>query len=980
MQRCYALIRRCLLALSLLVASPCWVTSAFADDVADEADLDFTLGAERYQAADYPRALAYFLASNRLARNRNVLFNIARCYEQLKQFPEAHRYYSRALDGETEASALSRISEAIARIAPHIAVLEITTEPPGARLFLDRKDLGERGAAPQKIALPPAKYRVIAELDGFEDAKSEPVEVVVGAERSVKLTLKRIVGTIRVTGPVGGAVRLDAENTAVVCRAPCDLSAAPGQHTVILTSVGYRTLRIPVAIQANRTSLLKPELVPETGSLVVNSDERDATIEVDGKTEGFTPALLTVPVGVHHVRVSLQGFLPVERDVSIQSTGQAHLDVVLVSRDSVEAASRFSESVDDAPASVSLVSPQELRAMHYPTLVEALRGVRGIYTSDDRGYQALGFRGFERPGAYGNRVLITLDGAPLNDDWLWSSYVGYDLRTDLEDIDHIEVVRGPGSVVYGTSAFSGVVNLVTRWKDVPNSVETGMAASADGTARARARITRHFGKDAGIWTSIAGGKSQGRDFFFPEYATDGPPEVAGNSRNSDGARFGTLTGRAWWKSLTLAWSLQHHDKQLPTGQFETLLGDSRTHQADTRGLLEARFEPKLGSAVTSLTRIHGNVYAYRGEFARAPNDGGLEWNNYDSVWVGAEQRFVITPTPAFSASIGGEAQDHPHAHQSGGTEVDGLGQDDVRHFVIGAVYGNIDVRPSDRVKLSAGGRLDYYSNFGSSVNPRFAVILRPYAGGNLKIMASKAFKAPSVYELSNVAVGQLTNLDLRPENAYSAEIELSQRVSRAVVLTAAVFTNYVTDLISLEDQAPDANGITSTRFENATTPVGTLGGELEARRDWKEGWMVSGSYSYQRSNYLASASLHDLLTLKRSADYREVPNAPTHLASLRGAVPLLSRALTLMSRLSLEGGRYDTNDRVDAAAPQTHTGAALLWDFVFSGKEKRFGLDYAVGVYNAFDSRASHPVSTEFRQRSIPIAGRSLIASAALTF
>jgi len=55
--------------------------------------------------------------------------------------------------------------------------------------------------------------------------------------------------------------------------------------------------------------------------------------------------------------------------------------------------------------------------MRYPTLAEAFRGVRGVYLSDDRGYQALGFRGFGRPGSYGNRVLITLDGMPLNGDW-----------------------------------------------------------------------------------------------------------------------------------------------------------------------------------------------------------------------------------------------------------------------------------------------------------------------------------------------------------------------------------------------------------------------------------------------------------------------------------------------------------------------------------------------------------------------------------
>jgi outer membrane cobalamin receptor len=656
------------------------------------------------------------------------------------------------------------------------------------------------------------------------------------------------------------------------------------------------------------------------------------------------------------------------------------LKVELQSSDAVEAASRVSESVEDAPASVSLIGAQELRAMRYPTLAEALRGTRGTYISDDRGYAAIGFRGFSRPGAYGNRVLVTLDGMPLNDDWLWSSYVGYDLRTDLQDIERIEVVRGPGSVVYGTSAFSGVVNLVTRSKSVPTGREIGLSAAGDGTARARARITQHFGANAGVWSSIAGGRSTGRDFFFKEYVADGPPEVAGNARGVDGAHFATLTGRAWWHDLTVAWSLHRHEKQLPTGQFRTLLADDRTRQIDTRGFVEARFEPKLASTLTSLTRVHGNVYTYRGYFARAAADSGLEYNRYDSFWTGAEQRFVWAPTAVLSASLGGEAQAHPRAHQVGGTELDGEYLNDTRHFTLGAVYGNLDLKPIAGLKLSAGGRLDYYSTFGSSFNPRVAVIVKPYAGGNIKLLFGKAFKAPSTYELSYNAVGQATSQNLRPENAYSGELEVSQRLARNVVLTSAVFANYVTDLISLNEEPLAANGSRVIQFKNAPTPVGSLGCELEVRRDWQDGFMVAGSYSLQRSMYLASSNVGDLLSLKRAAGYREVPNAPVHLFSVRGAAPILSRALTAMGRLSYEGGRYDTNDTLASNAPQGRSDGSLLWDFVFTGFERRLGLDYSVGVYNAFDSRAGVPVSTEFRQRTIPIAGRSLLASTSLTF
>jgi outer membrane receptor protein involved in Fe transport len=691
----------------------------------------------------------------------------------------------------------------------------------------------------------------------------------VGSAEKVLLRLTRIVGTIHVPGPAGAAVRLDADNSPKICDAPCDVQAPPGQHTVILNKVGYRVLRLPVSVEAKKVSGIQPDLVAETGSLVVNADEQDAAIEIDDVTLGFTPAILNVPVGSHRVRVTLRGFKPIERDVVIEASKQLRLDVRLVSSDSVEAASRISESVEDAPASVSLISSQELRAMHYPTLAEALRGTRGVYLSDDRGYEALGFRGFGRPGAYGNRVLITLDGVPLNDDWVWSSYVGYDLRTDLEDIDRIEVVRGPGSVVYGTSAFSGVVNLITRGKEVPTGRELGVAASGDGVARARARITQHFGGNAGVWASIGVGRSEGRDFFFPEYVADGPPEVAGHARGLDRAKFGNLSGRVWWRDLSLSWSANTHQKHLPTGEFETVFGDDRTRQVDTRGVVEARFEPKLGPSLTSLTRLHGNVYSYRGYFAYDIVDGGLQSDKYDSYWGGAEQRFVYAPSPIFSASLGGEAQAHPSARQRGSNEVDGEYLHDTEEFTLGAVYGSLDVRPMSALKLSAGGRLDYYSTFGTSFNPRFSVIARPYAAGNLKLIAGKAFKAPSIYELSYTSVDQVSNPDLKPENIYSAEIEFSHRLSPTVQVTTSVFANYITNLISLDAGPPAADGSDTIQFQNANTPVGTVGAEAEVRRDWKEGWMVAASYSFQHSTYLARAAR--VGRLPRSAERADSP-------------------------------------------------------------------------------------------------------------
>jgi biotin carboxyl carrier protein len=106
-------------ALALVLAA----SSARANDTADEADLQFELGNTAYRDRNFLAALEHFLASNRLVPNRNVVYNVARAYEQLSRYADAHRYYTQALEGETDASARDGIRQALARIAPSVAGL-----------------------------------------------------------------------------------------------------------------------------------------------------------------------------------------------------------------------------------------------------------------------------------------------------------------------------------------------------------------------------------------------------------------------------------------------------------------------------------------------------------------------------------------------------------------------------------------------------------------------------------------------------------------------------------------------------------------------------------------------------------------------------------------------------------------------------------------------------------------------------------------
>ena len=159
----------------------------------------------------------------------------------------------------------------------------------------------------------------------------------------------------------------------------------------------------------------------------------------------------------------------------------------------------------------------------------------------------------------------------------------------------------------------------------------------------------------------------------------------------------------------------------------------------------------------------------------------------------------------------------------------------------------------------------------------------------------------------------------------------------------------------------------------------TVGGEVEVRRDFRQGWMLAAQYSAQHSRYLNGSSPSDLFG-SSNPDFRHVPNAPEHLAAVRGSVPVISHALVASTRIAIEGPRFDRHDQASDPEAQGKTDGAVIWDLVFSGQEPKWGLRYAVGVYNAFDWRYTAPLSAEFRQTALVQNGRTFMASVNVAF
>ena len=137
----------------------------------------------------------------------------------------------------------------------------------------------------------------------------------------------------------------------------------------------------------------------------------------------------------------------------------------------------------------------------------------GSNASYDRNYSFVGTRGVLRNGDYNSRLLLTVDGHRLNDAIFGGVLLGPEFPIDLNDIDRVEVIRGPGSSLYGSSALLGVINVITKRSDT-NGVEVSTIAGG------RASVGASIGP-ATVYTSITAQHSGGApDLYFPEFAAD----------------------------------------------------------------------------------------------------------------------------------------------------------------------------------------------------------------------------------------------------------------------------------------------------------------------------------------------------------------------------------------------------------------------------------------------------------------------------
>lgn len=623
-------------------------------------------------------------------------------------------------------------------------------------------------------------------------------------------------------------------------------------------------------------------------------------------------------------------------------------DLMEIEVSTVYAASRYRQKVTEAPSSVSIVTSDDIKKYGYRTLADILKSVRGFYVTYDRNYSYLGSRGFSRPGDYNSRYLVMVDGLRLNDAVYDTASIGTEFVLDVDLIDRVEVVHGPGSSLYGSNAFFGVINVITkRGRDFNGAEVSGEGASHD-TYKSRVSYGNSFKNGLEMLISASYYDSNGRSpLYYKEF--DHPVSNYGITENSDSDQYESVFGGLSYRDFVLQGAFASREKEIPTASFGTVFGDSHNDTLDEQGYISLLYEHNFEDLFEVQSRIYYNSYYYHGnyEYDYSEGSGSYTTINRDYAngkWWGGDLMFKKTLFEKHLISFGSEYRNYLKQDQKN-YDVE-VRLDDEREASVWGFYLQDEFTILENLRLNAGLRYDHYETFEGAVSPRAALIYNPLERTTLKFIYGEAFRAPNAYEMyyEDGGYSHKGNHGLDEERIRSYELVMEQYFKNGLYLTATGFLYEIDDLISLESDSTDGLSF----FDN-TDEVETRGAGLEIGRKWDSGINGKIGYSFQ---YAEDKSDKTLLT-----------NSPKHLTKLNCDVPLIRKKLFI----GLEEQYTSKRKTLDG----DYADDFFITNLTLFSRNLRKGLELSGSVYNLLNKKYEDPGSLEHAQDLIEQDGRT---------
>jgi len=517
-------------------------------------------------------------------------------------------------------------------------------------------------------------------------------------------------------------------------------------------------------------------------------------------------------------------------------------------------ASRVEQPLLDAPVAVSIIDRQQIETSPADNFADLLRGVPGVNaiqnaTSD----VVVRTRGATK--VVENSQLVLIDGRSIYLDYY--GFVIWDfLPVTLDELESVEVVRGPGSSVWGANAMSGVINLRSR---SPRDLDGGQVTATIGEQGTRSATAR-WADVLGPWSyKVSAGFFEQDPWPRENVLPDGSPFPFGYTYENEGTRQPKLDARL--------------DRELGESSALSIRGG----YAGTQGIFHSSIGP---FAIQSGAHVD---YA-EGDYTRGMFAAKAYWNHLDG-----DAPNVLNGLP-FAFENHTSVIEASHRTLVGGKQMLVYGgsirenQFDLSlapgHNLRrdGGVYVEDIVELTQNVEVNAGVRVDHFATLGNVISPRLSVILKPSANQAVRLAANRAYRAPTLVEnyLATAVPGvvflpngapffyfsdAVGNPDLERESVDALEVGWSWQ-GGPLFVTAAVYRNVIHDNVVFFPVAfygpsdPPANwpgnaadvppfALTKTfSFLNVGT-VRNQGFELSAERRFAGGLAARAAYAYQ---------------------------------------------------------------------------------------------------------------------------------------
>jgi iron complex outermembrane receptor protein len=558
----------------------------------------------------------------------------------------------------------------------------------------------------------------------------------------------------------------------------------------------------------------------------------------------------------------------------------------------IEAATKTAIPLSKAPGAVTVITARQIRESGARTIPELLRLVAGVNVRWNPMVQTIDMRGFGQ-NPFTSRVLLLIDGVPYN-DWNqggFSQHPGLDFFV-VQNVKRIEVLKGPGSSLYGENAFWGVINIVTLSGE---DLQGGRVEAFGGGERDTASGGFLYGKKIGEGSVFASAKylksrlpmnfwktsdSKGTDIFLKGTYKRLQASYYRHQDSMDGFEFVIpATPPLVWASAdkvgstvqiaALKWDQDPKDRKLTIGVNASFAHRYGTHCAACHAAKQAPgFDEKQG---------HG--FQLLGDFRL--NYTGIENND---LLIGVEGRKV---------DAGDTRELAPP----------GLKLDEYTYAKVAAYLQDQISLANDKVRIVAGVRYDGKTDlFDDKLSPRVAVVVNPNDALALRAGYGTAFRFPNFTELAQNSwflnfdrgAGPLPvqvfkpNQDLQPEESRTFDAGVEYRFSPQLSAKVDAFTSEVRNFLVLA--ANFTPGVTPTfGYENHGADARVTGIEAELR--WNVSNKTTGFVNYTRQKNTQKGQAKD--SSGKALEFVYSPESKLNLgayagpfAGVRGAVEL----------------------------------------------------------------------------------------------